>query len=252
MRFETARAKAREYVATFRGIQENLWFKVVIWVWTFAAIYDLALSQFVPEEYAKKAPKVWESAVIAGGLFPWWGWLLMLSAILVIGSFEYAGRIRRGYIPQAQTPTLKERAATNRKAMGSLPLSAGTLKALGIEVAEPSEPQYGAPKDKKDFPIGSISFVELGDMMIQRAAAIRKSLIHAQYNATNAEIVNGFLANHAGEVFWLYTEAEKRGLHNDHLEIVRNHPDKLDNKDSIKYIASELEKFGHVVKLYVH
>jgi hypothetical protein len=85
-----------EYGHVFRAIRERWWFKVAGIVWVVLAAYDLVLSQFVPEHYAKKAPKAWE-VVLAGGLITWWGWLLILAAIMVVASLEYAVRLKRSH-----------------------------------------------------------------------------------------------------------------------------------------------------------
>src|SRR2546430_7260541 len=67
-------------------------------------IYDLLLSHFIPEEISKKAPKAWQVAVIAGGWFPWWGWSLILAAIMTVASFEYAIRIKRSHEASVSAP----------------------------------------------------------------------------------------------------------------------------------------------------
>jgi hypothetical protein len=59
------------------------------------AIYDLFLSQFVPEEWAKKWPKFWMVIDHIAALLPWWGWSLVLAGMLVLASFEYAFRRAR-------------------------------------------------------------------------------------------------------------------------------------------------------------
>ena len=84
--------KIKQYLSHFRTIQEKLWVKITIFVWSFWATYDLFFSQFIPESISKKAPKAWEVAIMMGNLLPFWGWLLILALILVIASFEYGIR----------------------------------------------------------------------------------------------------------------------------------------------------------------
>src|SRR6266508_5348077 len=88
-------SKLDQYIVLFRKIQQSWWVKCALGVWAVITIYDLSLSQFIPEEFSKKAPKAWQVAVTTGGLLPWWGWLLILAAILVVSSFEYALRSTR-------------------------------------------------------------------------------------------------------------------------------------------------------------
>ena len=116
---------------------------------------------------------------------------------------------------------------------------------------EAKKPRFAPPHGHENFPIGSVSFRDLGDMMIKRAHEIHRFIERASYDAPNARVVNVFLSEHAPNAFWLCEEAGKRGLHNEHLDIVRRYPDRLHNRDAILYIARELEKFGNIVKLYV-
>ena len=80
------------YREVFREIQKRLWVQVVLLVWAVIATYDTFLSQFVPEEYSAQLPKAWQVTAMTGELLPWWGWLLILAAILVAASLEYAAR----------------------------------------------------------------------------------------------------------------------------------------------------------------
>jgi len=89
------RRRLREYRALFRKIERQPWVKWALGASTLLSTYDLWLSQLVPEKWAKNFPKAWEVAVMTGGWIPWWGWLLILAAILVVSSFEYAIRSTR-------------------------------------------------------------------------------------------------------------------------------------------------------------
>jgi hypothetical protein len=88
--------KLRQYLALFRELQNRPVTKALLFFWPVAAIYDLLLSQFIPEHFARKFPKAWEVALMTGNLLSWWGWLLVLAGILVIASFEYAIRSHNG------------------------------------------------------------------------------------------------------------------------------------------------------------
>ena len=113
---------ANDYLLLLRILQDSWWVKWLLAIWAVASTYDLLLSQFVPDQWAKKAPKAWEAAVLAGDLLPWWGWLLILAAIIVAASLEYALRVARGMpsgpaVPSAGQKELRERADANRRAL---------------------------------------------------------------------------------------------------------------------------------------
>src|SRR5262249_53389776 len=73
-----------------RLVLDRPWVKVALFGWAAICTYDTLLSQFVPESLAKKFPKMHEVIEATTGLIPYWGWLLILFAILTIASFEYA------------------------------------------------------------------------------------------------------------------------------------------------------------------
>lgn len=61
-----------------------------MFLWAAIAVYDLLLSQFMPLFWADRFPRVRD--VIDGGWLSFSTWLLILAAILVVASFEYALR----------------------------------------------------------------------------------------------------------------------------------------------------------------
>lgn len=66
------------------------WWKAACAAWAAVATYDLALSQVIPLRWADEFPRVRD--VIDGGWLPLWAWLLVLAAIIVAASLEYAYR----------------------------------------------------------------------------------------------------------------------------------------------------------------
>jgi hypothetical protein len=90
-----------QYIALSRKIQQSWWVRWALGIWASIAIYDLLLSQYIPAEFSKKAPKAWEVALIAGGLLPWWGWLLILAAIVIVALVQYLVRLRK--MPRGDT-----------------------------------------------------------------------------------------------------------------------------------------------------
>ncbi len=73
-----------------QGIFGTWWWKASIYFWSVIASYDLVLSQVVPLYWTDRFPKVRD--VIDGGWLPFWGWLLILAAIVVAASFDFACR----------------------------------------------------------------------------------------------------------------------------------------------------------------
>lgn len=85
-------SKVSDRLAFLRGVLSPLWVRYVAPILAFFAFYDLTLSQFVPETWAAKLPKVWMVVNWITGLLPWWGWLSVLALALTVASFEYSYR----------------------------------------------------------------------------------------------------------------------------------------------------------------
>lgn len=71
-------------------------------LWAIIAAYDTALSQIIPASWVERFPKVRELITMTSGWLPFWGWLLILAAVLIVASFEYA--FRRSF--DAATPAI--------------------------------------------------------------------------------------------------------------------------------------------------
>lgn len=87
--------QAGGFAARRRKIHEILdhrWVKIALKVWLIIASYDTALSQIIPASWSERSPKVREIVAMTSGWLPLWGWLLILAAILVAASSEYAYR----------------------------------------------------------------------------------------------------------------------------------------------------------------
>jgi hypothetical protein len=85
----------QERAAMARKILNRPLVKAAVAAWAVITAYDTLLSQFFPEDWAKKAPKMRELVSATSGWLPWWAWLLVLAAIIVFASFEYAVRNAR-------------------------------------------------------------------------------------------------------------------------------------------------------------
>ena len=81
-----------ERLPVLRRVLDHPWVKIALAVWAIIAAYDTFSSQILPEWLAAKAPKVREVVAMTSGWLPYWAWLLILAALLVVASFEYAFR----------------------------------------------------------------------------------------------------------------------------------------------------------------
>jgi hypothetical protein len=75
-----------------RKIADRRWVKITLAIYAGIAFYDLFVSQFVPESWAKRFPKMHELIASTSGWLPLWGWLLILAGIVAVACFEYAVR----------------------------------------------------------------------------------------------------------------------------------------------------------------
>lgn len=95
--------RIKRYIKSLRKAEERIWVKSLLFIWSLAAIYDLLLSQFIPEELSKKAPKAWEVAEMTGHILPFWGWLLILAIIIIVALLEQVIRAQKVLPSSANT-----------------------------------------------------------------------------------------------------------------------------------------------------
>ena len=76
-----------------RLILRYLWVKIGLGLWGIIGVYDLLLSQIIPDEVGKRFPRVRHVMSMTSGWLPWWAWLLGFAVIAVAASFEYAFRL---------------------------------------------------------------------------------------------------------------------------------------------------------------
>jgi len=77
----------------FTAILGQRWLKWIGGAWVLLGTYDLVLSQFAPEDLAKKFPKAYEVIAMTYGWLPWWAWGWTGTAIFAIAAIEYAVRL---------------------------------------------------------------------------------------------------------------------------------------------------------------
>lgn len=91
-------AAIRKRLEIFRDIAERPWFRAFIFVWGAVGAWDLVLSQFVPEEYSRNFPKLYQVVGMTAGWFSLWAWLMVGALSLVAGAIEWAFRHKKRYL----------------------------------------------------------------------------------------------------------------------------------------------------------
>ena len=71
----------RERLEIFRDIAGRSWFRALGLLWFFVGAWDLILSQFVPEQYSRTLPKLYQVVGMTADI-SLLGWL-MLGALLI-------------------------------------------------------------------------------------------------------------------------------------------------------------------------
>jgi hypothetical protein len=70
-------------------------------------LWDLVLSEWIPEEYGKHLPRAYQVVAMTAGLASWQVWLLIGAAIVVFAAIEYAYRrtnaAKSPALPQAES-----------------------------------------------------------------------------------------------------------------------------------------------------
>jgi hypothetical protein len=93
----------RDWFKILREMQDRAWVRIVATLWFCSGLWDLALSQWVPEEISKKLPKFYQMVSMTTGLLSWQIWLLIGALIAVVTSLEYAARNRRKLLALAES-----------------------------------------------------------------------------------------------------------------------------------------------------
>jgi len=131
-------------------------------------------------------------------------------------------------------PELAERAAANRKALFS---------------PEQERPRYQPPPNQTYDSMSKHSNAVLGEFLIVAGQQVERFLSDFRHRTDNVRASRDFINTHGPAFFGLYQEARRRGYKNDLLDNYFEYPDNIQNQDSVKWIANELQKFGAQVKL---
>lgn len=78
-----------------RDISEWWWVRVLLGVWALSGIWDLALAEWIPEDTARKLPRVYQVIAMTTGLLSWQLWLLLGALIVIVALVEHSYRLRR-------------------------------------------------------------------------------------------------------------------------------------------------------------
>lgn len=79
----------------FQQLFENGWKKTILALWAGIGSYDLLGSQLLPEEWAKKMPRIWKFISETSGFLSLQTWLIILLTLVTIFSVEHTYRRSR-------------------------------------------------------------------------------------------------------------------------------------------------------------
>jgi hypothetical protein len=75
-----------------RELPKQPFVRLLIFIWAASGMWDLALSEWIPEKYSSRLPRVYQVVAITTGLLSWQIWIVVGAIILAIACSEYAFR----------------------------------------------------------------------------------------------------------------------------------------------------------------
>ena len=209
-------------------------------VWGLVSTYDVVMSQFIPPDVAQGMPKAWQILLLGEPYlpgWPFWAWLLILAALLVALSFEYALHAAKRVSITDQHP------AAPLVGAAPLALSEAALSAIGLPVAH----KYALPEEAKARDIRSLTYKELGALVIKLSNDIGEMVTDTMRDRPNSQVAY-FNQIFASRFFWLYGEAYRRGHRDEALDAYYRHPALLKN---VSHLNQQLRGLGHRLPLYL-
>jgi hypothetical protein len=89
-----------------RELPKQPFVRLLILSWAASGIWDLALSEWIPEKYSSHLPRVYQVVAMTTGLLSWQLWILAGAMILALACLEYA--FRRSSAESAESERVSE------------------------------------------------------------------------------------------------------------------------------------------------
>jgi hypothetical protein len=88
-----------------RELSKQRFVRLALSIWVASGAWDLALAEWIPEEYSKRLPRVYQVIAAMIGLLSWQLWVVVGALILLVAILEYSfQRHSKPRDPQSQSP----------------------------------------------------------------------------------------------------------------------------------------------------
>lgn len=117
-------------------ILQRPWVRALGLIWAASGVWDLALSEWIPEPIAKKLPRVYQVVAMTTGLLPWEIWLLIGALIVVVAAIEYAFRHkqRSETAPNESSAAVVSKRGQDQQRFQAIAASVFVICALAISI----------------------------------------------------------------------------------------------------------------------
>ena len=75
-----------------RELSNQPFVRLAFYIWIASGIWDLMLAEWIPEEYARRLPRVYQVIATTIGLLSWQLWIVIGAIIVVVAILEYSFR----------------------------------------------------------------------------------------------------------------------------------------------------------------